>query len=167
MANRLTRREAIRQAALQCGAVWALLGQTPSAGLKFFTAAQAREVEAIAAQIIPADELGPGAREAGVVRFIDLVLASFEREKQPEYRAGLKELGPFAELDPAQQVAKLRAIEKTTFFETVREHTIAGFLSHPKYGGNRDGAGFRLLGFEDRHVFQPPFGYYDGPEGSR
>src|SRR5688572_18612327 len=98
MANGLTRREAIRQAALQCGAVWTLLGQTPSAGLKFFTAAQAREVEAIAAQIIPADELGPGAREAGVLRFIDLVLASFERENQPEYRAGLQELGPFAAL---------------------------------------------------------------------
>lgn len=167
MANGVTRREAIRQSALQLGAVWALLGQTPAAGLKFLTAEQAREIEAIAAQILPADELGPGAREAGVIRFIDLVLASFEREKQPAYREGLQQLGAFAALDAARQIEKLRAIEHTPFFETVREHTLAGFFSHPKYGGNRDGAGFQLLGFEDRHAFQPPFGYYDGPEGSR
>jgi hypothetical protein len=31
----------------------------------------------------------------------------------------------------------------------------------PKYGGNHDKAGWKLLGFEDRHVWQPPFGYYD------
>jgi hypothetical protein len=31
----------------------------------------------------------------------------------------------------------------------------------PTYGGNRDGVGWKLIGFEDRHTFQPPFGYYD------
>jgi hypothetical protein len=31
----------------------------------------------------------------------------------------------------------------------------------PGYGGNRDAAGWKLIGFEDRHVFQPPFGHYD------
>jgi hypothetical protein len=34
-------------------------------------------------------------------------------------------------------------------------------FSMPAYGGNRNGAGWRLLGFQDMHVFQPPFGYYD------
>ena len=34
-------------------------------------------------------------------------------------------------------------------------------FSLPEYGGNRDGVGWKLLGFEDQHVFQPPFGYYD------
>src|SRR4051794_33668427 len=108
MANAVTRREML----LQLGAVWTALAQTPSAGMKFFTPEQAREVEAIAEQIIPSDELGPGAREAGVVAFIDLVLASFEREKQAVYRDGLKELGGFASLDAARQVEKLRSIEK-------------------------------------------------------
>jgi gluconate 2-dehydrogenase gamma chain len=163
MAYGVNRREMV----VQLGAVWAALAQTPAAGPKFFTPEQAREVEAIAAQIIPADELGPGAREAGVVTFIDFVLASVEREKQGVYCDGLKELGAFASLDSARQIEKLQAIEKTPFFETIREHTIAGFFSHPKYGGNRDGAGFRLLNFEDQHMFQPPFGYYDGPEGGR
>lgn len=31
----------------------------------------------------------------------------------------------------------------------------------PKYGGNRDGIGWKLLGFEIQHSFQPPFGFYD------
>ena len=31
----------------------------------------------------------------------------------------------------------------------------------PSYGGNRDGVGWKLLGFQDAHVFYPPFGYYD------
>ena len=163
MAYGVTRRELV----VQLGAVWAALAQTSTAGPKFFTAEQAREVEAISAQILPADELGPGAREAGVVAFIDLVLPSFERERQAVYRDGLKELGAFASLDSARQIEKLKAIEKTPFFETVREHTIAGFFSHPKYGGNREGAGFKLLNFEDRHMFESPFGYYDGPEGGR
>ena len=30
------------------------------------------------------------------------------------------------------------------FFETVRVHTIIAFLAHPKYGGNRDYAGWRV-----------------------
>jgi hypothetical protein len=39
--------------------------------------------------------------------------------------------------------------------------TLFGMFSTPSYGGNRDGAGWKLLGFEDMHAFQPPFGYYD------
>jgi len=31
----------------------------------------------------------------------------------------------------------------------------------PQYGGNRDSVGWKLIGFEDLHVFHPPFGYYD------
>jgi len=43
----------------------------------------------------------------------------------------------------------------------VRTHTILGFFGHPSYGGNRDLAGWKLIGFEDRYQFEPPFGYYD------
>ncbi len=39
-----------------------------------------------------------------------------------------------------------------------------GFLANPSWGGNREGAGWKAIGFEDRHVFQPPFGYYDDPK---
>ena len=37
----------------------------------FFTAAEVAFVDAAVARLIPADELGPGAREAGVTYFID------------------------------------------------------------------------------------------------
>jgi hypothetical protein len=42
-----------------------------------------------------------------------------------------------------------------------------GFFSNPQYGGNRDKMGWKLIGFEDAFVFQPPFGFYDGPEGQK
>lgn len=47
------------------------------------------------------------------------------------------------------------------FFETVRAHTITAFLVDPESGGNRDGVGWKLIGRDPAHVFQPPFGYYD------
>ena len=175
----MTRREILRQSALQASAVWSLLAQqhahtndtSPSDGLKFFSAEQAKEVEAMSARIIPADETG-GAREAGVIRFIDLNLSTYETDKQAAYAAGLKMLaeksgGRFSDLNPAKQIEVLRAIEKTDFFDLVRQHTIMGFFSNPKYGGNRDKMGWKLIGFEDAFVFQPPFGYYDGPEGQK
>lgn len=41
----------------------------------FFRAEEAAAVDAIVARLIPADELGPGAKEAGVTNFIDRQLA--------------------------------------------------------------------------------------------
>jgi len=169
----------LRASAAQAGAVWAALAQqhghdnspVRAGALKFFTAEEAREVEAVGAQIIPADETG-GAREAGVIRFIDLNLAAFERELQEPYREGLKMLaqksgGQFSVLSNERQIEVLRGIEKTPFFGMVRNHTVIGFFSHPQYGGNYERIGWKLIGFEDAFAFQPPFGYYDSPEGQR
>jgi hypothetical protein len=36
-----------------------------------------------------------------------------------------------------------------------------GMFTMPSYGGNRNGVGWKLIGFQDAHVFYPPFGYYD------
>lgn len=137
----------------------------------FFTPEQAAEMEAVAAQMIPTDDT-PGAREAGVIYFMDRALMTFERDKQGVYTQGLtdlnaraRELAPgvsgFSGLTARQQVELLRAIEKTEFFELVRIHTVAGFLSSPERGGNRDKVGWKLIGFEDQFVFEPPFGFYD------
>ena len=49
--------------------------QAPNRALRFFNAQEARAMDAIAARLIPADELGPGAKEAGVTQFIDGQLA--------------------------------------------------------------------------------------------
>ena len=57
--------------------------------LEVFTAEQAREVEALAACIIPSDATG-GAREAGVVYFIDRALKTFFSEALPVYQKGLE-----------------------------------------------------------------------------
>ena len=132
---------------------------------------EAREIEAIAAQIIPADDT-PGAREAGAIYFIDRALATFDRDKRPVYTDGLKEVQAkrsslfpdsksIAALQPAQQIRLLQAIEQTDFFELVRTHTVLAFFGNPSYGGNRDQIGWKLIGFEDRFHFEPPFGYYD------
>src|SRR6185437_8087553 len=47
---------------------------TPGA-LQFFTPEEAAFIDAAVARIIPADELGPGAKEAGVTVFLDRQLA--------------------------------------------------------------------------------------------
>jgi len=138
---------------------------------EFFSAEQALEVEAIASQIIPSDD-GPGAREARTVYFIDRALTTFEREKQSLYPQGLNQLEfkthemfpgtqKFSSLNSAQQIQLLRAVEKTDFFETVRVHTIMGFLANPEYGGNYNNIGWKTIGFEDQFFYEPPFGYYD------
>jgi gluconate 2-dehydrogenase gamma chain len=135
---------------------------------------EAKEIEAIASQIIPTGD-SPGAREAGVIYFIDRALATFDNNKLPLYTEGLKqaestrkELFPksksIAELQPAEQIRLLQAIEKTDFFELLRTHTILGFFGNPSYGGNRGLVGWKLIGFEDRFQFEPPFGYYDSVE---
>ena len=145
--------------------------QGGSMAFEFFTPEQAREIEAMTDQIIPSDD-SPGAREARAVYFIDRALVTFERDKQPSYTRGIEDLHKktlelfpqvqrFSELGSEDQVRLLRAIESSEFFEIVRVHTIMGFLSNPEYGGNSNKVGWKLIGFEESHVHEPPFGYYD------
>ena len=138
-------------------------GQLPA--LTFFTAAQAAEVDAIVAQIIPADET-PGAKEAHCTYFIDKALSGFARSSQDVYTKGLEDLaakagGKFSALPGDRQIALLTEIEKTSFFRAIRTHTVLGFFSRPIHGGNYDKAGWKLIGYDDSLNFKPPFGYYD------
>src|SRR6185437_11239105 len=93
--------------------------------LQFFSAEQAAEIEAVTAQIIPTDDT-PGAREAKVIYFIDRALTTFDKDKQPVYVKGLKELqskqkkmfrnlAKFSDLNPEQQIKVLKAFEKNQF----------------------------------------------------
>lgn len=133
---------------------------TREPALNFLSREEAAEVEAIASQIIPTDDT-PGAREAGVVYFIDRALATFFTRLAAPFRAQLREVHGFAALAAEEQVALLTRIERTPFFETIHMLTVVGMFTLPAYGGNRAGVGWKLLGFEDAHAFQPPFGYYD------
>jgi gluconate 2-dehydrogenase gamma chain len=144
---------------------------TGAARFVLLSAAEAADVEAIAAQIIPTDDTA-GAREAGVVYFIDQALSTSLSRLAADYRAQLAEFqatfhgrhpgaASFAALPSEQQIAYLATVERTPFFDTTRLLTLLGMFSMPAYGGNRNGAGWKMLGFEDRHAFHPPFGYYD------
>ena len=153
------------------------------------TPGQARDVEAITAQIIPTDDM-PGAREAGVVYFIDQALKTFASDAVEVYRKGLAELNAtvsekypgvkqFADSSAEQQHAlvqqlseeadsanmpggrRLQASKTAAFFPTIWQHAIFGFLVDPSGGGNRDYAGWKVIGREPEHSFASPFGFYD------
>jgi gluconate 2-dehydrogenase gamma chain len=139
--------------------------------LEVLTPAQARDVEAIASQIVPSGDT-PGAREAGVVYFIDHVHAGPYAGSRDEFLAGLATfqrefaegnpgVGAFADLDAAAQLAYLRSVESTPFFGSMKFLTLLGLLALPSYGGNADKLGWKLVGFVDQHAWTPPFGHYD------
>jgi len=141
------------------------------APLRFFTAEEARTVSAACARIFPNDASGPGAPEAGVVIFIDRQLAGpYGRDKYrytkgpfvesfPEhgyqgkeipreiYRAGIKMLGAFTASSTADQDSMLASIERSTFFQLLRTHTIEGMFCDPMHGGNAGLIGWQLIGF--------------------
>src|SRR5579863_2689001 len=107
MTNDLGRRDFLLRSCSSLTAVWvsahwpALLSaasharnaaKSPAAPkLEFFTADEAKEIDAITARIIPTDE-SPGAREAGAVYFIDRALTTFAIDDQGDYRKGLPDL---------------------------------------------------------------------------
>src|SRR5260370_20351483 len=121
---------------------------------QFFTPEEAVEIDAISARIIPSDET-PGAREAGVVYFIDRALTTFAVDDQKTYREGLprlqlrvRELFPsveqFSSATPEQQDQILHSLHEQTgparrhsrpgaasssFFQPIRVDTSVSFLA--------------------------------------
>jgi gluconate 2-dehydrogenase gamma chain len=143
----------------------------PPAKLEVLNAEQAAEIAAAASRIIPSDN-SPGAREAGVIYFIDRALATFATGNRDDYAKGLpalqaktQEMFPktprFSQATADQQDAVLKALEGQPIFELIRAHTVMGFLADPARGGNRGEVGWKRMGFEDSPAFAPPFGYYD------
>jgi gluconate 2-dehydrogenase gamma chain len=149
--------------------------QTPK--LLFLSPAQAREIDAVTSRIIPTDDR-PGAHEAGIVYFVDKSLTTFAKEQAPAITEGLKKLADdvsakypgqtkFSALTVAQQDELLKSMEQTAFFGTMRFVTIAGMFALPTYGGNRNYAGWKLVGQDLTQDYKPPFGWYDEPKNKR
>jgi gluconate 2-dehydrogenase gamma chain len=140
--------------------------------LRFFTAEEARVIQAASERIFPTDDSGPGATEAGVIIYIDRQLAGpYGRDKyrytkgpwiqsvpehgyqgketpQEIYRAGIKLLGgDFAELSPEEQDLRLEGVQETYFFQLLHGHTVEGVFCDPLHGGNIGMVGWRLIGF--------------------
>ena len=134
--------------------------------------AEAREVIAIAARILPTTDT-PGATEAGVVFFIDKALRTFRAQGADDWRGMLADFqegvpGAFpgaqllSDLDETDQDEYLKSVEETPFFRDMRFLTIAGVFGMAMYGGNRDDIGWKLAGMDGPpHAWLAPYGYYD------
>jgi hypothetical protein len=129
------------------------------------TPTEAAGLNAITMRIFPSDGT-PGAKEAGVIHFIDKSLATWASGMKQQLVDGLIDLdrragGSFATLSSARQDELLKAVEQTPFFGTMRFATVVGMFANSSWGGNAGDVGWKLLGFQNHGVFQPPFGYYD------
>jgi gluconate 2-dehydrogenase gamma chain len=123
------------------------------------TATEAEWLDALCEQIIPTDQ-DPGAREAGVVHYIDRQLAGPLKRFRTAYRNGLAELQrskpDFLKLSFDEQTAYLKTIETSPFFQMVVDHTMQGFYGDPKHGGNRGRASWKMLRI-DRYMDHGPW----------
>jgi gluconate 2-dehydrogenase gamma chain len=162
---------------------------TPGA-FAYLTHQEIAFLDAALSRLIPADELGAGAKEAGVTFFIDQQLAGpygraeswymqgpwkegteqqgYQLKLTPAqlYRAAIKDIDAyclrtlkqnFADLAAADQDKVLHGLEKgdidlpgapaKEFFKLLWENTGEGFFADPIYGGNRDFAGWKLIGY--------------------
>jgi gluconate 2-dehydrogenase gamma chain len=133
----------------------------------FFNPDDAATIAAFAERLMPGAPGKPGASDADVLNYIDLALAGPYADLQDFYRRGLAQLDthcgaaqgkPFARLNAAQQDEVIAALEQgkasgfvwpsaQAFFNTLRTHTMEGMFADPIYGGNKDFAGWRLVGF--------------------
>jgi gluconate 2-dehydrogenase gamma chain len=157
-------------------------------GFVFFSPGEAADVKAFADQIFPTDET-PGASEANVVYFIDHVLKSSDHDAGDQFRHCISRLNEnSAQLFPgttqfssltrerqAEVITRFQTFVRkrrsdvvrgmfgdgTNYFDTMRTYVIAGFLSDPVDGGNKDMVGWELIGFDGMSAHEPPFGFYD------
>jgi gluconate 2-dehydrogenase gamma chain len=142
----------------------------------FFNDEDAATIAAFTERLMPSAPGKSGAHDAGVLNYIDLALAGAYSDLQDFYRRGLRQLEaycrktyqkPFHEIAPAQQDETIAALEAgkasefawpsaPAFFNTLRTHTMEGMFADPIYGGNKNFAGWQLVGFPGAQmVFTP------------
>jgi gluconate 2-dehydrogenase gamma chain len=142
----------------------------------FFNHADAATIAAFTERLMPSAPDKPGARDADVLNYIDLALAGAYAELQDFYRRGLASLDThcrstykesFIHLTPEKQDEVIAALEAGNasgftyptakeFFGILRTHTMEGMFADPLYGGNRDFAGWKLVGFPGAQaIFSP------------
>jgi len=166
-ATKLTRRRFIQIAATAAAAGPAISCRQATSPWRFLTVKEAQTLGSICGQIVPSDQ-DPGAKEAGVVNYIDRQLLGYLKRHQKAYREGLAGIDQtslalagreFTELPLDQQLDVLKALERNeapgrvwkkrsakAFFDLVVNHTMQGFYGDPRHGGNRDGVSWRMLG---------------------
>ena len=136
----------------------------------FFTDAEAACVMALCEQIIPADEHGGGATEAGVINYIDRQLVVVFDYDQVVYQQGISALQAnclelhgqrFESLGPELQhtictqleenalpKSEWGRLEQSHFFRLLISHTMQGFYGPPRHGGNRNYMSYKMMGLD-------------------
>ena len=129
---------------------------------KVFTPAQFQTLEALVELIIPADDRSPGAKQARVADYIDLLLSESEPEQTLRWIGGIAALDaeasvrfktPFVKLTAAQSDAILHDLSRNerapstaleAFFVMAKQETIRGYYTSEigihqelRYKGNR------------------------------
>jgi gluconate 2-dehydrogenase gamma chain len=137
---------------------------------RFFTDEEALVVIALCEQIVPADEHGGGATEAGVIHYIDRQLLAVFDYDQVIYQSGIAALQStsldlygkrFEELDQEIQYAFLVEMDKGAlpkehwedldqrrFFNLLVSHTMQGFYGSPRHGGNKNYMSYKMMGLD-------------------
>ena len=137
---------------------------------RFFTDEEALVVIALSEQIVPADEHGGGATEAGVIHYIDRQLVAVFNYDQVIYQSGIAALQStsldlygmrFEALDQETQYALLvemdhgdlpkdhwEDLDQRRFFNLVVSHTMQGFYGSPRHGGNKNYMSYKMMGLD-------------------
>jgi gluconate 2-dehydrogenase gamma chain len=149
--TQLTRRTVVAAAAFV-----PLAALTASAQSTALSPAQMKILTAFIDRLIPRDELGPGAIEAGSQIYIDRVLAGPNAAEKTTFVEGLTAAdayarrthgAPLADLSAEVRDQVLAAIEKDNapFFNRILRLTLEGMFGDPFYGGNKSFAGWDLI----------------------
>lgn len=114
--------------------------------LQFFSAAEHDLIDLVAEMIIPADAHSPGAREARVAAYIDLIVANSPDETKTKWKSRLAAFDALASqqgksfpaLDGPQRAAVLNQVAQSErnpstpaehFFADVKHLTVSGYYS--------------------------------------
>lgn len=163
--KKLSRRTVIASAALVPVAALQSPAQQNAAAAEehALTPAQLRTLEAFIDRLIPRDENGPGAVDAGAQNYIDRQLSGYLRGEKATFLAGLEAVdayarrtqgAPLADLSAEKRDEVLTAIDTNraeglptgrAFFNRVRRLTLEGMFGDPYYGGNKNFAGWDLI----------------------
>src|SRR5215831_17122667 len=87
---------------------------------RMLTARQTEILSALAEQIIPTDA-DPGARDAGVMQYIEKILAGDQAAKQPLYAAGLEGVDQASRLTYGRDYAQLCFQEQTSVLKAIEQ----------------------------------------------
>lgn len=130
------------------------------------TMSEAELLDAVVDRLIPADQHGPGARDARVVHYIDHSLGGALASSKNAYTAGLASLERYARSSRGKSFLELSNTDRDSvlidvetgaatgfagssalFFTMVLNHTRQGMFGDPYYGGNTNFIGWDLIGY--------------------